>query len=167
VALCHWPCRCRCRCRRPCCRRPRRRLRRRPRRRCHRRSPPRTSQRSPPRPRRPSTHPSPRARSARWPGCRTTPRWRFPRNRLSLRTMPGARCKPAIPRTRRRTPPPSTQNRQNPPREGSARASACHQSVATNFRSSCSCPWWNRKGENKQATVEKCVKTPVKQALYL
>jgi hypothetical protein len=163
-------------CRRPChrrlCHRPRRRRRHRrrhcrPRRHHHRRSPPRTSQRNPPHLRRPPTHPSPRAQSARWLGCMSTPRRRSPGNRPSHQTIPGERYRPATPRTRRRTPPTSTRNRRNPLRKGSARASACCQSGVTNSRPSCSCPWWNRKEENEQATVGRSVKKPVKQALYL
>jgi hypothetical protein len=86
VASSHWPCCCpcccpccRCHCR-PCCRRRcpcrhrlrhHRRLRRRHHHRHRRRCSPRMSPRSPPRPRSTPTHPSPRARSARRPGCRT------------------------------------------------------------------------------------------------
>jgi hypothetical protein len=108
VALCHWPCCCRCRpCRRrrrPCCRRclHRRACRRRCRHRRHhfhrcrhlrrrhrRRSLPRTSRKSSPRPRRPPTHPSPRARSARQTGCTSTPQRLSPGNRPSHRTTLG------------------------------------------------------------------------------
>jgi hypothetical protein len=159
VALSHWPCCCHCRpCRRPCrrlCRRPCRRRRHhhrriRPRRRHHRRSPPRTSQRSSPRPMRPPTYPSPRAQSARRPGCMSTPRRRSPGNRPSHQTMPGERCRLATPQTRKKTPPPSTQSRRSPPREGSAHTSACRQNGATNFRLSCSCPWWSRREEKRR-----------------
>jgi hypothetical protein len=175
----HWPCRCHCHpcrcrhrpCRRPCCRRHRHhrhpRCRRRPRRHRYRRSPPRTSQRSPPHPRRPLTHPSPRAQRARRPRCMSTPLQQSPRNRLSCQTMPGERRGPATPRTQRRTPPPSTRNRRSPPREESARASACRWSGATNFRPSCSCPWWSRREESKQQAAVRCVKMSVNQAHYL
>jgi hypothetical protein len=106
AALCHWPC---CRCRRPCHRRRscrRHCLHRRPcRRRCRRHhrhfhrcrrlrrrrrhSLPRTSRKSSPRLRRPLTHPSPRARHARWTGCTSRPPRLFPGSRPSHRTTLG------------------------------------------------------------------------------
>jgi hypothetical protein len=161
VALCHWPCCCRCcpcrcpcrRClRRPCRRRLRRpcrrhrchrhhhcHRRRRPRRHC-RRHLPRTSRRSSPRPRRPLTHPSPQAQSARWIGCTSKPRRLSPRNRPSHRTTPRERHRPTTPWTRRITLPPNTRCHQSPPREDLARASAYRRSGATNLDLSCSCP---------------------------
>jgi hypothetical protein len=163
--LCPWPCccrRCPWRCRRPCrrcLRHPCRRRLRRPfrRRRCHRcrhrhrrcrprrrhqcRSPPRTSRNSSPRSRRPPTHLSPRAWSARRPGCTSTPRRLSPGNRPNHRTTPGERRRLATPQTRRRTPPPSTRSHQSPQREDLAHASAYRRSGATNLDFSCSCPW--------------------------
>jgi hypothetical protein len=107
VASSHWPCCCpccRCHCR-PCCRRHRpcryrrlhhRRLHRRRHHRHRRRCHPRTSPRSPPRPRSTLTHPSPRAGSARRPGCRSRPPRQSPGSRLNHQTMPGERREPEI-----------------------------------------------------------------------
>jgi hypothetical protein len=96
VASSHWlgccPCCCPCRCRhRPCrCRRRRRHhLRRRRRLRHCRRCPPRTSPRSPPHPRSTLTHPSPRARRARRPGCKSRPPRQSPGSHLNHHTTPG------------------------------------------------------------------------------
>jgi hypothetical protein len=136
VASSHWPCCCpcccpccRCHCR-PCCRRRRPCRRRRCRLRRHRhhrhrrRCSPQTSPRSPPRLRSTPTHPSPRARSARWPGCRFRPPRQSPGSRLNHQTTLGERQEPEIPRTRRRTPPPSTPSRRSPPKEESAHVCA-------------------------------------------
>jgi hypothetical protein len=151
VASSHWPCPC-CRrrpwccpcdrrrhrpCRRrrcPChcrCRRRRRRRRRRPR--------PRRRRQSPLHPRSTPTHLSPRARSARRPGCMTRLPQLSPRSRPSHRTTPGERREPEFPRTRRRTPPPSILSHRNPPMEESVRACAC-----------CSCPWRKQTGEKRR-----------------
>jgi hypothetical protein len=158
VAFSHWPgwcpccCPChrrgrprrrRCRCRRRlcCCRRHhRRRLRRRRCLRHRRRCPPQTSPRSPPRPRSTPTHPSPRARCAGRPGCRSRPPRQSPRSRLNHQTTPGERRGPETLWTRRGTPPLSTPSRQSPPREESAHACAYHRSVARNCYPSYSCP---------------------------
>jgi hypothetical protein len=118
VAFSHWPCccpccrrrRCRpcccrrrhpcCRCCRPCRRRHRHRRhrlrcrRRRPRHR--RRRPPRTS---PPRPRSTPTHPSPRARSARRPGCKSRPPPQAPGSHLNHQTTHTEEWEPGTPRT--------------------------------------------------------------------
>jgi hypothetical protein len=160
VASSHWPCCCPCCC--PCCRHRRRRchlcrrrhrscrrLHRRRRHRHRRRRPPRTSPRSSPRPRSTPTHPSPRARRARRPGCRFIPLRQSPGSRLSHQTTPGKRQEPVNPQTRRRTPPPSTPSRRSPPREESAHACVCRRSDAKNYHPSCSCPWWNGRKEKK------------------
>jgi hypothetical protein len=148
VAFSHWPCCCPCcrpyyrRCR-PCYRRHRRRrrhrLRRRRRRLRHRRHrPPRTS---PPRPRSTPTHPSPRARSARWPGCNSRPPRRSPESRPSHRTMLGEGPELETPRTQRRTPPLSITSCQSPRTEELARACV-------------SCPWWKCKERKKAGSGE-------------
>jgi hypothetical protein len=106
VASSHWPCCCPCCCRRclcpcccrrrpcchrcrPCCRRRYCRRRRRLRRRRRRRHLRRPSRASPPRPRSTPTHPSPRARSARWPECKSRSPRQSPESRLSHRTTLG------------------------------------------------------------------------------
>jgi hypothetical protein len=100
VASTHWPCCCPCCHRhcRPCCRRHHpcrcrrhhhRRLRRHRHHHHRRRCPPRMSPRSPPRPRSTPTHPSPRARSARRPGCRSRPPRQALGSRLNHQTTPG------------------------------------------------------------------------------
>jgi hypothetical protein len=139
VASSHWPCCCPCcypccrrhcrsccRCHHPC--RCRRRYHRRLRRRRHhhhrRRCPPRTSPRSPPRPRSTPTHPSPRAWSARRPGCRSRPPRQSPRSRLNHQTTLGER-------------------------QESAHVCACHQSEAKNRYLSYSCPWWQCREEEE------------------
>jgi hypothetical protein len=182
VASSHWPCccpccrRCRhrchpCRCRhRPCrCRRHRHRRLRRRRRRRRRRHPPRTSRRNSPRPRSTPTHPSPRAWHARRPGCKSIPPRRSPGSRLNHQTTPGERQEPESPRTRRRTPPPTTLSHQSPLREESARACACRPSDAKSHHLSCSCPWrkWKEGEEMKQQAVARNVKMPEKQEHYL
>jgi hypothetical protein len=166
MASSHWPCCCPCCC--PCCypcccpcchcrrhhpsrrhRRRHHRLRRRRRPRHRRRRSPRMSPRSSPRPRSTPTHPSPRARRARWLECRSTPLRRFPGIHLSHQTTPGERHGPVSPRTRRRTPPLITPSHRSLPREESAHASAYHRSDAKNYRPFCSCPWWSRRKEKK------------------
>jgi hypothetical protein len=183
VASSHWPCCCPCcrhrrrRCHlcrrrhRSCCRlrRHHHRLRHRRRHRHRRRRPPWTSPRSSPRPRSTPTHPSPRARHARQPVCRFTPLRRSPGSRLSHQTTPGERQGPVNPRTRRRTPRPSTPSRRSPSREESAHASAYHWSDAKNYHPSCSCPWWSRRKEKKvkQRAAVRDVKMLEKQEHYL
>ena len=95
MAFSHWPCCCPCCCRRRCCPcccrrcrsccrhcRPccRRRCHRHRRRRRRRRPRPRRRRPSPPHPRSTPTHPSPRARSARRPGCTSRPPPQAPRS---------------------------------------------------------------------------------------
>jgi hypothetical protein len=162
VARCHWPCRCHCQRRhyrpyrhsrrrrphRPCRRRRRLRRRhhcrrrcRRPHRRCSRCSAPRTSRRSSPHPRKPLTHPTPRARHARRNGCTSRPLRLTPRSRPSHQTTSGEKREPVIPQTWRKLPPPNTPNRRSPPREDLDRASACRQHDGASLDLSCLCPW--------------------------
>jgi hypothetical protein len=134
------------------------------------RSPPRTSQRSSPRPRRPPTHPSPRARSARWLGCMSTPRrwslgivWVIGRCRgrgvdrrplglggkLLLRVLGIAE----VLRGRARLVLPLV--------AGVVRRTSAFLALAHVWVEK------KRKEKNKKQTSERCVKTLVKQALYL
>jgi hypothetical protein len=66
----------------------------------------------------------------------------------------GGKHRPAIPRTRRKTPAPSTRSHQNPPREDLAHASACRRSDVANLDLSCPCPWSDGREEEvgKEAT---------------
>jgi hypothetical protein len=161
VALCHWPCCCPYRrrrsCRRHClhrrhCRRRRRRQLHRCcclRRRCRRRSLPRTSRKSSPRPRRPPTHPSPRARA------RSTDRMYIHTRRLSPRNRPS-----------RRTTPGGSIDRRSLGLGGKllqvlgvtmAHASACRRSDTANLDLSCPCPWSDgrEEGVGKEATDDR------------
>jgi hypothetical protein len=66
----------------------------------------------------------------------------------------GGKHRPAIPRTRRKTPPPSTRSHRSPPREDLAHASAFRWSDAANLDLSCPCPWSDgrEEGVGKEAT---------------
>jgi hypothetical protein len=168
VALCHWPC---CRCHRNCLHRcPRRRRGRRRRRHLHRyrrhcrrlrrrrRSLPRTSRKSSPCPKRPSTHPSPRARHARRTRCTSTPRRLSPRSRPSHRTTSGGgERRPTTSRTRRKPPPLSTQSHRSPPLEDLVRASACRRSDMANLDPFYPCPWSDggEEGVRREATDDR------------
>jgi hypothetical protein len=66
----------------------------------------------------------------------------------------GGKRRPAIPQTRRKTPPPSTRSHRSPPMKDSVHASVCRRSDVASPDPSCPCPWLDgeEEGVEKEAT---------------
>jgi hypothetical protein len=110
----------------------------------------------PPPPRRsPPSHPTHRARHARWIASMPAPRWIAPWSRSSPRTTPWGTLERATNHTQRKLPP-STSSHQSPPRVDSEDAcSCCQRGEAIPCPPSCLCPWSYRRGRSEEEEESK------------